>query len=322
MGFFKNLFSGKEPSEKEREEKQQANNFDVLKYDGIQALRIGRSDYAIACLTHALGIQEDREAHIALVNAYMRKGEPENAVDELSELCELYPDEPSFAVNLAEGLYQLERYDDMEDACKNALKIDDTLAAPYYLLAKKELASDNLSGAEANVTKAIDNNKEAYEAYNLRAEIRLKDGRAEEGLTDIERLAANIDLSDEDLLLKGKILEAMNRDDEALECYESVIATNPFIQEAYSHCAHILLQKGESDKASEMINDAIEQNGENSTLIYLRSEIKAIHGDEKGSQEDKDLASKLLAEEKDSADKDVDIERETQERYSSINPFQ
>ena len=67
MGFFKTLFSGKEESEEEKDAKRQENNFDVLKFDGIQALRIGRADYAIACLTHALDIKADAEAQTYLV---------------------------------------------------------------------------------------------------------------------------------------------------------------------------------------------------------------------------------------------------------------
>ena len=48
MNIFKSLFSSKENTNK-KEEKQQEKEFDILKFDGMRAQRLGRPDYAEKC---------------------------------------------------------------------------------------------------------------------------------------------------------------------------------------------------------------------------------------------------------------------------------
>lgn len=322
MGFFKSLFGGKETTDEEREAKRQENNFDVLKYDGIQALRIGKTDYSIACLTHALDIKEDREAHIALVNAYVHKGDLDSACDELEEMCEIYPDDKTFPVTWAETLFQLERYDEMESACAHALELDPSLAAPHYLLARGSFAKGALEDAEASATKAIENNAELYEAYLLRAEILLQSGKTDAALADVDHLIEADYVTDEVLMQKGKILEQSGDTENALIYYNNVLEENPFIEDAYVRLGALQLQAGDTGKAQATLEDAIEQMGERSQLLLLSAAIKERGGDAEGAAADKARAAELAAEEQEAEGSEVDIEREMQNKYSSINPFQ
>mgnify|MGYP000799416441 CR=1 FL=1 len=58
--------------EKTREDKakNEQKNFDILKYDGVRAQKMGKLVYAIKCFTEALNIQEDFETMSYLVSAY------------------------------------------------------------------------------------------------------------------------------------------------------------------------------------------------------------------------------------------------------------
>ena len=56
--FLKSLFFGETD---ESEETKLNRNFDVLKYDGIKALKIGKNTYAIRCFNEALKLKEDVE---------------------------------------------------------------------------------------------------------------------------------------------------------------------------------------------------------------------------------------------------------------------
>lgn len=47
MKFFKALFGNKEEKPEEKKKNEEAKNFDVLKYDGVRALRAGQAEYAI-----------------------------------------------------------------------------------------------------------------------------------------------------------------------------------------------------------------------------------------------------------------------------------
>lgn len=59
MNFFKALFGGKIETSEEKKKEDEAKNFDVLKYDGVRAMRSGQLDYATKCFRHALEIKDD-----------------------------------------------------------------------------------------------------------------------------------------------------------------------------------------------------------------------------------------------------------------------
>ena len=61
MGFFKSFFSGKQEKPETAKQKNDQKNFEIFKYDGMRAQRMGRPDYAIKCFTEALALQEDFE---------------------------------------------------------------------------------------------------------------------------------------------------------------------------------------------------------------------------------------------------------------------
>ena len=322
MGFFKKLFSGKEPSDEERESKRDENNFDVLKYNGIQAYQTGRLAHAIAYLTHALDIKEDEEAHVALVNTYIRNNDLEQAVDEMKELCELYPEQLNHPLTLAHLLYQLERYDEMEDACNLAISLDANRPTPYYLLAEKQLATGDLDSAESNATHAVELRGESNDPYLLRARIFKEEQKYPEALADIDQLLKAGEVNDDVQLLRGNLLELTGNTEEALSSYKEVIAENPFSHEGYVRIAALQMQMGDYVGAEETINDATDQNGEYAQIIQLRSDMKRALGDSEGADADAALAANLLAEEEVAQHKESNIEREMQDRYNSINPFQ
>ena len=322
MGFFKKLFSGKEPSEEERDSKRDENNFDVLKYNGIQAYQRGRLAHAIAYLTHALDIKEDEEAHVALVNAYIRNNDLEQAVDEVKELCELYPEQVNHPLSLAHLLYQLERYDEMDKACEQAISLAPNRPTPYYLLSEKHLATGDLASAETNAMRAVELRGDSNDPYLLRARIFMEEGKYTEALSDIDQLLAAGEVSDDVQLLRGELLEHTGKTDEALSSYKEVIAENPFNHEGYVRIASLLIKSADYVGAEETINEAIEQNGEYAQIIQLRSDMKRGLGDTDGADADAEQAANLLAEEEVAQHKESNIEQEMQDRYSSINPFQ
>ena len=70
------------------------------------------------------------------------------------------------------------------------------------------------------------------------------------------------------------------------------------------------------------MSDGIEQNGETSGLISVRSELKEAKGDSEGAEVDRKLSNQLKLKEEEHENEDYDVEREMKERMSAINPFQ
>ena len=91
--FFTSLFSSSKPAEAtEDKAKNEQKNFDILKYDGVRAQKMGKLVYAIKCFTEALNIQEDFETMSYLVSAYTMANDLGKAEDVLNRMVEMEPD--------------------------------------------------------------------------------------------------------------------------------------------------------------------------------------------------------------------------------------
>ena len=56
--FFKSFFSGKSETPESEKQKNDQKNFEIFKYDGLRAQRMGRPDYAVKCFIEALAIKQ------------------------------------------------------------------------------------------------------------------------------------------------------------------------------------------------------------------------------------------------------------------------
>ncbi len=261
MGFFKTLFGGKEPTEEERRENKQQYDFEVLTYDGTQALHAGKTDYAIVCLEHALDIREDRETRQRLASAYIQADKLEDAATQYSLLASQYADDPSYPIAQAELLYQLEQYTDMETACNAAIDIDPKLAMPHFLLAKRWAAEQAHETAVAECDKALENKDDYEEARLLRAQENTLLQQYDQAQQDIDRLIADGCDTDEVLMQQAVIHTLQGQFDTAAETYRQVIAQNPFMPEAYIALHALLKKTGHDDEAAQVLEEAKEQLG-------------------------------------------------------------
>ena len=92
MGFLKTLFGGREESPEEKAEKRREREFDVLKYDGVRARKIGEVKYAIRCFREALALRNDTETASYLAEALLSDKQAEEARSILAKLAEELPD--------------------------------------------------------------------------------------------------------------------------------------------------------------------------------------------------------------------------------------
>lgn len=284
MGFFKALFSGKEEDTKSQKEVEDAKNFDVLKYDGVRALRINQNDYAVKCFTHALDIQDDLEVRDYLSQAYIRIGEFDSACRQLKFLAERQPDNLQLLIRLASVDYMMEDYDAMLEVCGKAIQLDENNAETLFYFAKAYIGKDNLNEAIAALSKAISSNAEYYDAYLLRSETFLKCGELEKADEDILFLLNIIDDNEDILILKARIESAKNNVGEAISYYDKVIAVNPFNVDAFRE----------------------------------RGEQKIKSGDVESGQDDFDTANEYATQGEDGSE---DIEDKVNEAYRNINPM-
>ncbi len=261
MELFHLLFGGKKKTEEEKKERKERNNFDVLKYDGAQALRMGKTDYAVACFVRAIGIRDDEETRRWLAAAYMQTYRLEDAAEQYASLCALDAANASYPLALADVLFQLERYEEMERACGAALAIDGRLAMPRHLLAKGAKAQGQDERAVQEATAALAVRDDYAEARLLRAEAYAALQRYAEAEQDVERLLQAGAVADEVLLLKAAICGKQGKYGEAASFYREAIAQNPFIPSAYAGLRDVCRLMGDDAAAERAMADAVEQLG-------------------------------------------------------------
>ena len=291
MGIFSSLFGGNNKAE-DRKEK----DFDILKYDGIRAMRIGKLTYAIKCFEEATAIREDLETMQHQANAYIRVNRMDDARRLMERATDLASEQPTVFLSLASLCYMQEDYQAMDEACRKALSLDGEDANIYFLSAKAAIGLNNGIQAIAMLTKAIVLNDAFTEAYQLRAEVLWNMRQAKDASEDIEKLLSMNPEDENALLLKAEILATTGDEEQAVKLMEEVISLNPFCEKAYLLKGSYLLAKKEYEQAIAVYDEALEINPNFATAYHERGRIKLAKGDKQGSMEDMKRAIELAPE--------------------------
>ena len=289
MGIFSSLFGGSKKTEEEK-------NFDILKYDGIRAMRIGKLTYALKCFEEATAIQEDLETMQHQANTYIRVNRMDDARQLMNRMTEIASNQPLVFQSLASLCYMQEDYKGMDEACRKALALNDQDPATYFLSAKAAVGLSNGIQAIAMLTKAIMLNEEFVEAYQMRAEILWTMRQAKDANEDIEKLLSMNPEDENALLLKGEILAVSGEEEKALELIDQVLALNPFCEKAYILKGSYFLSKQAFDKALGVYDEALEINPNFAQAYHERGRVKLAKGDKQGSMEDMKRAIELSPE--------------------------
>ncbi len=288
MNIFKALFGGKEETREERRKEEEARNFDVLKYDGVKALKMRQPAYAVQCLTHALELKDDLECRDYLSQALIQNNELPKAYEQLQKLAEAQPDNTRILMRMAEVAYMMEDYNVMADACERALMIDNENPLTFFFYARACRGQGDDNNAVAMLTKAISLKDDYYDAYLLRGEILLETGEVDNADEDAAYLCEHVADNEDILLLKAKIEMAKGNYDQAIDIYNKVIDLNPF-------CA---------------------------TAFRERGKAKMAAGDASGAEEDMKTAEEFESDlNKDGDEKKEDMEQKVNQIYKNNDPY-
>ena len=286
MNFFKALFGEKEEKPEDRKRAEEERDFDVLKYDGVRALRSGQHDYAIRCFTHALGMKEDLEIRDYMSQALLRADRLPEAYEQLLKIAEAQADNVQVLVRMAHVAYMMEDYTAMADACEKAIVLDSGNAEATFLYAKACIGHGDTTNAVAMLTKAIGLKDDFAEARLLRGETLLKAGETAEADEDATQLLKDNPENEDVLMLKARIEQAKGQPAEAIVYYGKVIDANPFNAEAYRE----------------------------------RGQLRIDTGDESGGQDDVRQADELTVQQN-GTDNGENMEKKVNEAYKNVNPL-
>lgn len=289
MGFWNSLFGGETNPEEEKRAADER-NFDLLKYDGVKAMRIGQYEYAMKCFEKALETKEDAEVRDYLSRAFIRMGRLDDALAELKKLTMQEPDNIHLKMQAAGVAFMKEDYAEMTALCEQALAVDADNAMVHLFYAKAELGQNNVIQGIARLTKAIALEENLADARLLRGQTLLKMGDFNAASEDVAWLTEHTEESEDVLLLHARIEAAKGNADEAVRIYSQVIDVNPFQVDAFRERGKLRLEQGDKQGAEEDMKMVLELNPE---------EMADVNGEY-------------------SAD---GIEQKTRQAYSNLNPF-
>ena len=291
MGFWKALFGGEEQSPEQEKEQQEQKRFELLKYDGVRALKTGRLDIAESCLREALTMREDLEVRDYLWQLLVRLDRTDEALEHLKAMSEAQPDNVELKLQMATVAYMKEDYALMEQVLEpltsvsaESLQGDShlTTAQVFYLMAQARWRQQDRQGATEWLTKAIAVYPEMGEAYLLRGQTLLEMGDSDGAAADELWLEDNYGETEEVLLLKSAIEQVKGQQEQAIATLGRVLELNPFSQPA----------------------------------LQRRAALRRTVGDEAGAEEDLQAARELNPQQD-----TEDIESKVQDAYKNVNPL-
>ena len=275
--FFTSLFSSSKPAEAtEDKAKNEQKNFDILKYDGVRAQKMGKLAYAIKCFTEALNIQEDFETMSYLVSAYTMANDLGKAEDVLNRMVEMEPDHIATRLTRVNLLFMLDKDAELEPSNHVA----------YFMMAKAKKATNDVFGAIADLTRSIALKEDFADAYLSRAEILLGLGQAKEALPDVEKAIGIVPEEESSYLLRGRIHMALGDIEAANSDFQQALDLNPFNEDACILSGQLLIEQKKYDEAIAFFDEAIETNPSFAKAYSERGRAKNLKGDKTGAFED------------------------------------
>lgn len=229
MGFLKKLFGGEEQSPEEEKLETERKRFDLMKYDGVKAMKMGQWDYAVRCFEEALKMQDDLEVHDYLSRAFVRMDRLDEAVAQLDLLIRAEPGNEALCLQKAHVCFMKEDYESMAAAAEQAIAINAESAPAYYLYAQGTLKQGDLINGIARLTKAIALDDNYADARLLRAQTLLQMGDVNGAGEDSQWLSEHVGDQEDVLLLASQVARAKGDDAKAVELLKRALEVNPFL---------------------------------------------------------------------------------------------
>ena len=260
MNIFKALFGGKKEDTEETKKEHEAKDFEILKFDGVRAMRSGNAEYAVKCFTHALDIKDDDETRDYLSQALMANNELLEAMTQLHKLAEKVGDNTALYIRMANVAYLMDDFASMEQACAKALAMEADNHEAMYLMAVALEGLQRRNEAIDVLSKIIEIKEDAFSARLLRGNLQLKDGNNDAALADADVLNENNPDNEDVLMLMAQARHAMKQLDEAEELCTRVIELDPFNTSAFSERAAVRGEKGNKEGEDEDLQVLLQLN--------------------------------------------------------------
>ncbi|MCM1030336.1 MAG: tetratricopeptide repeat protein [Oscillibacter sp.] len=293
--FLKSFFGSRADSEEKPEEKENERKFNILKYDGVKALKMGKTGYAVRCFKEALNFREEAETLEYLAMAYIQQGENNDAIEAYTRLTILAPEDTDTFLKRAQLYLQEGDNEEAIKDCQYVLQHSPDYRA-FLLMANAQNKLGATEEAINNLTQAAGLKNDVMDIFLLRTAIYCKTGQYDKALEDINK---TIELAPEEetaYMQRAKIQECFQDYEAALQDYATVTELNPFHEQAYLESSRILMGNQRIDEAIQYLDEALEIKPDFGKAYLARAEAKKSKGDNEGAQQDIETGNALCCE--------------------------
>ena len=287
--FTKLLFGESEQTEEQKNE----HNFDVFKYDGIKAAKIGKNKYAIRCFQEALDIREDVEVLEHLTQVYTKENRLEDAIETAGRLIHIEPENVPVLLLHANLNYMAGNYDQVIADCNKSMELDPAEVKAHYMAGRAKKMKGDPIGAIVNLSQAITLKDDYAEAWLLRAEIMLETGDYADGLQDAAKALELVPEEENAYPVRGKLQEASGKPDLAEQDHRNIIEPNPFNAQSYLQLRNLPLAREPPAEPINLRKEGIELKPVFARAYHERGRERLMKGDKAGSLEDMKKAMEL-----------------------------
>ena len=169
MGIFKSLFGQTSEQAEENKDKEKQRNFDIFKYDGLKAMKIGKIGYAVRCFNEALAIEEEFETLNYLALAYIQQGDVSEAIEAYSRMTLLDSEETDTFLNRAQLYLQENQAEAAIADCEYILTKKSTDYRAHFLIGQAYKMLNRPEAAIDSLSKAIEIKNDMADIFLLRS---------------------------------------------------------------------------------------------------------------------------------------------------------
>jgi tetratricopeptide (TPR) repeat protein len=233
------------------------------------------------------------EYYVTLVDVYFSQNNTRLAKELLERVEKRFPDNVEALLKLAELFYLVRQYQKGIDYVNKALKIDENLAKGYYLKGSiyKEIG-DTTNALSSLETATEQDNKFEDAFYDIGIIYAAR--RNPVALEYYENVIRINPYNENVKYARAKILQDLNRADEAQKEYESILAKNKNCDNCYYNMGAIALDvKKDNEKALEYFTKAIEINPNYVEAYFARGYTYTKLKDKESAKADYNMCLKI-----------------------------
>ncbi|MBQ9668368.1 MAG: tetratricopeptide repeat protein [Prevotella sp.] len=232
MGFWKALFGGPEKEPGEVKDDDAERKFDLYKYDGIKALQMRQTEYAVKCFGEALKIRPDVETLDYMSQALVRMGRFEEALASLEVVRKLLPRSEQVLRRMGHIAYMAEDYDRLALLASQAVELNEQDGYACLMAAQAAQGQGRPEEAAGWLDRALALDDSLRDARLLRARLLTAQGDLRAAEADVQQLLDAQGDDEDALLLRARLCARQGRVEEARAAYVALTEANPFCEEA------------------------------------------------------------------------------------------